>query len=609
MSGAAGESRPTNRNKSVNSSAAGLSASDDGRELPRPEERVSDFIDEYPDLAHLPLTQVDGQQLRRLLVEETREDHMIDVGEEHEDETAKITSVTERRPLTWAAAVEEVLGSHEDTRNTTLNLEKGRIDDHGYEAWSTGADDRWTPKYQEKYFAQMNGWLRELCGGERPSGGETVPHFDDPYVVLITRSASAAPEGENMPPVDHEMSLRNSWEPVYHTLRNTMRSDGFVLNDGWQYDRRSEPHKGERGGGINHCYGHEHIVVVVDGEVEEEDFKPVLEKHVDENNLAGSDAHRNRACVKHYSGNHWNDAVGGCEACDTAVVVKQEEDTENLPAYVADYCGIEPIDLLERDTEYIAWAAIKHATNTRTFSRSDAANHASTADSCKQRFENSQSDQDREHGEAVVRSQRRGFDFECACCGSPHEIPQDYDTLTEARCDDTSGGEAVADGGIDRKKELAQRWPKARAAASVGETPTEREKRLRIEKYLERYPEASVAQVCGALGLPESDERLVVEAKLGVDPTEVVAFERPPRWRLYSVTVREEEYPASPGGGVDMVKVDLPELRVRDEFDLDRGRRYRCECGVAAYGDTMCDHLLNVHGIDRAHSRSIISED
>lgn len=583
----AGGSRLTNRNNSVNSSTAGISASEREREIPTPEERISEFYAEYQDRATLPLTEVDGRRLRRDLVDEGREEHIIEVGE-NEDRKAKVTSVTERRPRTWGEAVEELLESHEDARRTTLNLEKGRTDDSDYEAWSTDAEDRWTASYQKRYFAQMNGWLREMVGGERPSGGECDGQMDDPHLALLTRSASAAPEGKNLPPADHEAALRDSWEPVYHTLRNTMRALGFTLGEDWQYDRRSEPHKGERGGGLNHCYGHEHVVLVVDGEVTADDLAPVVSKHVETCDLAGEDAH----------------------GLDDALEIKRADEMSNVAAYCADYCGIEPKDLLERDIEYVAWAATKHATNARTLSRSDAASNAATADACKQRAESGQSEQDRDHGERVVRSERRGYEYECAACGSPHGVPQDHDTLASARLDESSGsGEAVADGGIDRKRELAQRWPSARAAASVGEGPTDRERRREIEAYLDANPEASVAQVLGALGLPERAGRLVVEVRLGADVTEPVAFERPPRWRLRSVTVGEEEYPASPGGGVDMIEVELPERRVREEFGLDQSQRYRCECGVAAYGDTMCSHLLAVHGVDRAYSSDLVSLD
>ena len=41
-----------------------------------------------------------------------------------------------------------------------------------------------------------------------------------------------------------------------------------------------------------------------------------------------------------------------------------------------------------------------------------------------------------------------------------------------------------------------------------------------------------------------------------IEPSESVGFERFPKWRVVSVTVGEEEFPASSGGGVDMVMID-----------------------------------------------------
>jgi hypothetical protein len=241
------------------------------------------------------------------------------------------------------------------------------------------------------------------------------------------------------------------------------------------------------------------------------------------------------------------------------------------------------------------WAASVTAGNFKTQSRSDAANWASTADACKQRYESDQSDQVVDHGESVVRSSTRGVDFECAECGSPHGIDQDQ-TLTAARV--SSDNPAAADGGLDREEELRNRWQDASGAASVGQTPTEKRQREQIERYLQNHPNAKPTEVLGALGLPPDARRLIKEVDAGVDPTEVVSFERPPEWRVKSVTIGNEEYPASAGTGVEMVDVIDPLDNLLNQTKLGCKRSesilWRCDrTGVSMWrGESMARYCL-----------------
>jgi hypothetical protein len=541
VSQAAGGSRPTNSNNSVNGSDAGISGAGETRDIPTPTERVSEFFEQYPERAQLPVAREAGQKLRSEYVYEDVEEWSAEPVNEYE-KAPQGTQVTATNPVTWVEAVERTLQRYEDTRRTTVNLEKGQPGEAEYAEFSVQSETRWFASYQKRYFAQLNGWLRELTGGERPSGGECDGRFEDPHIALITRSASAVPEGEYMGPVDHGNAIRDAWEPTYHTLRNTLRSLGYEMGEDWQYERRMEPHKGERGGGTNWCYTHEHTVLVVDGEISAEDLKPVVEKHVEECDQASEDAHE----------------VG------EAVEVFSAEKMENLAAYVGSYCGIEPTGLLERETEYIAWAGAMDAANIRTKSRSDAAKHAAKADACKQQFESVESEQEVDHGETVVRSVKRGYEYECAECGSPHGIDQDHETLAAVRLSADEGGEtAMCDGGRDfheeRENELRGQWQDARAAASVGETPTRKQWREEIRRGLKRWPEASATELVGRLSLPPAAKDVVAEERAGVDWSEPVGFERPPSWRVVSVTVGEKEFPASAGNGVEMVELEPSE--------------------------------------------------
>jgi len=594
-----GVSRQTNQKDSVTPAEPG-SPADSARELPTTAERVAESYEKYPDRSELPLTDRHGTSLRREYTYERWESWQSEAVDEADDEVSG-ESLVSRSAVTWGEALERMLESHEETRRTTINLEKGRPSDPEYAEFSIDAVTRWFETYQKKYYAQMEGWLRELTGGVRPSGGEATGIFDDPHICLLSTSASSIPNGSHVPPVDHINVRRTSWSKyVYQELRNLMNRLEFESAD-WQYDRRSEPHTGKRGNyGINRCYGHDHIVLVVDGEVSKADLRPVIEKHVEKCDWAGPDAH-DLDIADWESAPSTSDCSckSGCDQCVGTVEIKKPEELENVAAYVADYVSIDPLDLHERSEEYLMWAASVTAANAKTQSRSDAAGWAATADACKQRYESEQSDQVVDHGESVIRSNRRGVDLECAECGSPHGIDQEQ-TLTAARVG--SQTTAVTDGGLDREEELREQWPSARAAASVGESPERTRWRKEIEDYTQQNPEASPAQILGELKLPPRAREVLDEIDAGIDPSESVDFQYGPEWHVKSVTIGEEEYPASAGTGIDMVEtVDPVENLLQNTelgFEGAYATQWRCDrTNVCMYGGLQMARYLVKHGI------------
>jgi len=568
----AGGSRHTNETNSVTPSQPGNSPNAE-RELPTPAERVAEFREKYGHLARLPLTEVPGQKLRESLLEEYTTEVEVEPMTDMENGTT-VYELDQRLPLTWEAAVEQLLESYEDSLNTTLKLERGYEGDPEHDVFLKEAETSWMVSYQKRYFAELKGWVRETIGGTRPSGGDCEGKFENPHVAVLTRTSSSVPYGDRLAPVDHGTSVNDAWSPVYDKIRNHLRSLGFE-SDEWDYYRKEEPHTSERGGAVNRCYTHEHTMLIVDGPVTAEDFRPIMEKHVEKCDGAGMDAHRNEPCAEHAdeAASDWNAAVSGCPDCDTPVSVLPAEEVEDVAAYVASYTGIKPAGLLERSVEYIAWAAVQWAMNKKRRTRSDPAGWAATADACKQRYESDKSEQEVNHGEEIVASDQRGVEFECAECGSPWKIDQDHDTLTSARLSpgDSAGTPAVADGGVevpDREEELRERWPSASGAATYGETPTERKKRRAIESHLEKNPNASVTEVLGACSLPPDDADLVREVMAGVDRSEVVGFDSPPEWRFDAVIIDDEEHPAASGGGVDMAEVVKPVERLLNETRL-----------------------------------------
>lgn len=584
MSRSGNPSRHTNQNKSVNSAPAENQGSERDGFTSKVEEAVGEFAATFPDRAAVPIAAGDGVRIRRDYAEIEREEWVEDQPDQPEfevREAASGTEVTDVSGVSWGDAVREFCESHAATEETTVNLEYGYPGGETYDTFQIEAENRWMASYQERYYAQMEGWLRELTGGSRPSGGETAATFEEPRVALLTRSASSVPDGDRMSPVDHVQALRDSWEPVYHTLRNTMRSLGLTLGEDWQYVRVLEPHTSKRGDGrgTNAAYAHEHPIIVFDGDVTADDLRPVVEKHVEECDPAGVDAHG-----------------------EEAIEIRDPDELNDVAAYVADYASIEPKSLWERSPQYIGWAAAMTAANARTVTRSETARAAAQADACRQRAESAEADQEAAHGENVRRS--ASGDAVCAECGSGHDI--EAETLTAARTD----GPAACDGGVATAPQYAYTdealraaWPSADAASAGGQRvgdPAwrygEPEGRERVRRELEKA-DGSVGRIAGFLGMsPGRVGRYLREIQADYEPGVGRSFDvTVPRWYVDSVTVEGEERPASSGSGIEMVEVTDVEERLMGE--LEPGQRYRCECGMAAYGRTMASHVHG-HGIE-----------
>lgn len=525
-------SRHSNENKSVNSATA------ENRPVentgPSTEERIADKVREfataYPFRASIPVARADGTEIRADYAETEREEWTADQPDRPRFEArnpATGSDVVDVSGLEWGQAVRRLLQKYAKTEKTIVNLEKSDWRNPAeHETFSIEAQNRWFSEYQKKYNAQIDAWLRELVGGTRPSGGETEATFDDPRICLLTRGASSTPDGSRVGPVEHANQLQDSWQPTYHTLRNTLRSLGYELGEDWQYIRVVEPHTAKRGDGrgINACYPHEHIILVVDGNVVADDLLPVMEKHVEACEWAGESAHG-----------------------EGAIEVREPGELNDIAAYVSDYCSIEPVGLWEREPEYLGFAAAMDAGNMRTFSRSEAAREAAKVDACRQRAESEKADQEADHGENVRRTP--SGEVVCGECGCSHDIEQDT-TLTAHRT-----GQVAADGG-GRTEQLRQRWDDADAAAVVGEGPTQRNRREKIKKELERTPNASATEIVGRLGLSPDEREFVEEVRAGVDRTDAVGFDdRVPEWRMASVTIDGETRPASPGNQIEMVEL------------------------------------------------------
>jgi len=575
-------SRQSNSNKSVNSATADSAASQENVV-----ECVTDFLKEYPRRGRLDLATGDGTGIRREYANVETVDWEEDLRLSKEERERLMldrpagTADGEVSPKLWAEGIRTLLEREVEVQQTTINLERRHLNDA--DEYDVVARSRWSKSYQKKYNAQIDAWLRELTGGDRPSGGITAPSFEDPRIALVTLSASSKPDGERVGPVDHLEALQSSWESTYHAMRNTLRAMGLDSSE-WQYDRRAEPHKNDRGDGrgINECYGHEHVILVIDaaalpGDVTAADLRPIVEKHVEANEWAGEAAHG-----------------------EDAIEVRTPEELNDPAAYVADYCSVDPVGLFDRSPAYQAWAAAATAANYRTVSRSEAAREAAEADRCRQRAESEQSDQVRRHGEEVRRADG---EIVCSCCGTTHDIDQDQ-TLAAHRRPQTPAGPTVADGGVEvrtadaREEDLRERWPSASGAAAVGESTERARVRERIEQVAHAHEELTDVELAAKYdALGHVDVVREVRSDAETDPSEVVGFDRgpdPPEWQVVGVTVDGERHPASGGGSIETVEV----VDYADRFDFIRPEWYRCDCGVKLHGEQMARHLGHYHGIE-----------
>ena len=329
--------------------------------------KVSEFVEEYPDRACLPIS-TDGK-LRSRYVEFVES---VWEAKDYEDGQWKSSEVSEFQPeraMCWADCVSLTLQRYRSSEQTELHF--------GHDDGSTftvEASNRWKPAYQEKQLAGMHGWLRQAAGGDYehvenvPDWIEVQGRYDNPKLVLFTRGASSKPD-VRLTPGEYERSLAGSWSTVYDTLRNVTSSLGV---DSWSYDGRGDPHPGNKLG-VNACYGHEHVVVVLDSdrpthEIRGE-FRRLAEAHVRTTPTAGDRAHD-----LHRPLSEWSDPDAEIDSCQVLDLDDDDQEIENVASYVGSYASLSTDDgLFERPVEYVAWASVKDALNTQTMRRSEQA--------------------------------------------------------------------------------------------------------------------------------------------------------------------------------------------------------------------------------------------
>jgi hypothetical protein len=543
--------------------------------LPSPQEKVREFLDDFGERAHVPLSETHGRPLRPECIEEETEVRQYVT---EDGDTERVEDVLERRAVPLWQGVAEMLEWHEDYHKSTLRLEYGVESDPTHKLLDVDLENSWFAAYQDQERARLKALERETCGFETCDECDTrycqqqddhdTDHvsgaFEEPVVVLTGRTAS----GAGRPPVDHAREIADAWSngEVRRSLRYILDEKLALESDEWVRWTQGEPHPGE---GANRGYHHAHDIIILDGaaaseEVTAETFRTMIATHVSECDHAGPRAHDLDAPIE--------DWENGDVETVSVKHVENGEIEESVASYAAAYLANEKVDLLERPPEYLAWAGAMWATETQKGIKSESANRAITVDKCK--HEHHEDEQDLPHGEEVTRKpcrcadapygpgcrrcDGRGFHIVCLCCGSPWRVPQ-AETLVAAR---QSESEVVADGGTvperqtaeqSAEEELSDRWPSARSAAVVGGETAQREchhEEPDTCPLCATETESPNHTVSGETPIPKS-------ATANSGESRSVGFERPPSWSAKAIIRDGEEIPAT-GGTSEKKPLDLP---------------------------------------------------
>lgn len=216
------------------------------------------------------------------------------------------------RPVTWKEAVRQWRYYIEDTKDVDAvfqNTETG--------AYHSGSSPhRFDPEYSAKQYAK----LKDLERGLADDYGKRL------HTAMLTLTASSAPDGDPLPPVDHLNELDGSWEAVRRSLARQLEGRR------WEYLAILEPHKSG--------YLHLHVAVFVDGKVTPSTFAPVIRAHLRNCDLAGVEAH-----------DLADDSTISVRHAGAERDLDDDDQLDELACYLAEYLGAygaDPLDLPEQ---------------------------------------------------------------------------------------------------------------------------------------------------------------------------------------------------------------------------------------------------------------------
>lgn len=315
---------------------------------------------------------------------------------ERDPETGHRTPVTNE---SWVSDDSEVVGRQtyavvEEWREWYKSYESAHLtfeNDEG-ETVRTPLENSHQPEYEKRYYAR----LKDLERGIRRL-------FDNLSTVMLTFSNShESAEGFPRAPVDHMREIADGWD----TARKQVYQ---VLQDrNWEFVRIWEPHADG--------YGHLHIGIFVEGEVEASEFAPVMESYVSNVRGAGREAHTLENAVS------VNDSV------------------ENLGSYISEYLGAfsEGEGPLDRPVSEQVFRATVWASGTRRLDFSNGAQEIISGEEFRR--ETGLRPQDRGEALAAAESRREAAGSDGGEDWEVRHIEYVKTPWNRQRADPTAGG-------------------------------------------------------------------------------------------------------------------------------------------------------------------------
>lgn len=214
---------------------------------------------------------------------------------------------------TWSAVIAEYEAYIRQTADTRLVFGGITVSNSG--EVKTG---QYTHRFMEHRSKVWYAKIQDFVRGARAA-------YDDPHLAMLTfTTTTTTSAGAPRPPVDHLEELLRSWRPdgpvgVYYELKNRMEGTRKKIDTWpsreWQYMfiLETTTDKGKVPGG----YGHVHVAVVADGEIDDGRLEGVIDKHLE---LAPG-------------------ATGEAHELDDAIDARPFNELDNPGAYVGKYLG------------------------------------------------------------------------------------------------------------------------------------------------------------------------------------------------------------------------------------------------------------------------------
>lgn len=287
---------------------------------------VDQFIDEFPDRAARPVSVRGGELLREECT-----------APKHGDEKPRSSS--------WSTVLNEFLKWYNGYRHSHLVFRNP--DGERVRAPMPNAHQ---PEYGDRYYARLKALERQM-----------VKEYNNLHIAMLSFTGSMRNANGGWRCVaDHLRDVIDSWRPdrgrgVYHALRDSLSAYD------WEYALVVEKHQ--------NGYGHVHVAVFVDGEIDESDFHSTIDAHLRHCEIAHRDAH------DYYAEEESTRPISVSDVNTDLDPNRDDVDTvTNVGSYIGEYIGAYGEPLFDRSIEEIAFRAAIWATGTQLVRFSTGAN-------------------------------------------------------------------------------------------------------------------------------------------------------------------------------------------------------------------------------------------